>query len=356
MFPLSYIWLSALSLRSILPLLGVPSILLTVFITGLQIIEFLLLLSKREYRLFDYCLPLFLLIILVVYNSATLATVNIVLGIILLKNQNIKKILTLFCFMSLFQIFLHISCIHLGKLEDVLYIMPKGIGHSLGWSNSNGPAGFYISNIIVISLFLISFLKERFTFISFLLLYPIYYIFQLTLGRTYFYGAVLFFFLIFIFKFSFFQNHFAKIYLYLPVLLYICTFLGCMLFERYPILDIIFTTRFSKNSVLLNSMGIINWILGLKIPDGPMDSAFCAQLFAGGVTSVYIFIRTYKHGVSKMNNRYMRLYFPFILYMLASGFAENTFSSFSVNTIIFYKILIDNICFTNKLYKNPYLR
>ena len=87
-------------------------------------------------------------------------------------------------------------------------------------------------------------------------------------------------------------------------------------------------------------MGLKGLILGYNLPKGePMDSAYLAQLFAGGITSLLFFFSVYIKGMRRASESFIKNYIPFIFVILISGYAENTFSTYSGLTVLFYKLL-----------------
>ncbi|AEE17471.1 hypothetical protein [Treponema brennaborense] len=352
MFNISTFWIFLLGIRPFSEFLGIPAVTFTALITGLQVIHLFIFLEKTCGKMHKHYFFLILLILFTAYNFATLATVNIVISIILLKNESLKKI-SLICFLSILTaLFIYLSLLSLTILKDELIRMPKGVGHTFGFDNTNGIGAFAMQITLITYVFIASHFRN--TIPIYIFLFPNYMIYKLSLGRTPFYTIMIFFLLILIF--SLFKNTLWKLkkaVTFLPILLFLCTIIACKIYEQYPILDVIFTTRFSKNSVHLDTMTPLNYLIGYKLPSGPMDSAYLDSLFAGGILSVYIFISVSMRGISEFKFSELTKYMPFVICMLISGFTENTFSSFSLQTLLFYKVLCNQ--FPIKGIKRRYL-
>lgn len=352
MFSLSTYWIFLLGIRPFSEFINVPSVVFTIVITGLQLLNLFIIFEKEKLRLYIYHLFLIFFILITIHNFATLATVNIVLAVLLLKNENLKKVSTICFFSILSALFIYISLLALDILQDKIVTMPKGTAHTFGFDNSNGIGSFVLQFTLIIYVFIVSNFKN--SFLIYFLFIPNYYIYKLSLGRTSFYTSFLFFLLLVLFsvlKKIVWKKR--KIISLLPLLLFVCTLVACSIYQQYPILDVLFTTRFSKNAVHLHSMSIIDYFIGYKLPEGAMDSAYLAQLFAGGILSVYFFISIAIKGIAAFNLNDWFRYAPVVICLLVSGFAENTFSSFSLQTILFYKILSDQ--FPMKKVKQGYL-
>lgn len=339
MIPLWSIWIVLLGLRDILAIFEINTFFLTGLICLIQLMHLAMYLMKNNLNMNNWYFLLLSMLFCTLYNFATLAIVNIILSIILLKKVPIKKLLFLATFIASLKILIWFFSLKLGLLDDSLIIMPKGIGHTLGFSNPNLPGKSFLDFMMIITVFLLYRFNNR--LLLFLFLIPNYLLYLYTMSRTPYYTALLYF--LFILYFSRHSKYkFSRVFVIaIPFILYATTFIACRVYQKYPILDVVFTTRFSKNSVHINRMTILNYMVGLKLPEGPMDSAYLAQLFQGGIISVCIFLFVSTKGIFRMSPKDMRIFIPFIICIFISGFAENTFSTFSMSTILFYKILTD---------------
>lgn len=356
MLNISTIWIFLLGIRPFSGFFDFPSIFFTALITGLQLIQFMIYLQRTKGKVKLVYFALIFLILITAYNFATLAIVNICLGVILLKNESLRKISTVSCISICTGIFIYLSLLWLGHIHDKIMIMPKGVAHTFGYSNSNGIGMLVFQATLIFYVFIETHFSKNFISNLFvlLLLIPNYLIYKLSLGRTAFYAILLFFLIFILCSFNLKKLYGTRKFISLfPFLLFFLSLLLCKIYERYPFLDVLFTTRFSKNSVHLNSMSSVNYIIGYRLPEGPMDSAYLMQLFGGGICSVLLFLFIASKGIYRFDKNNFFVFIPFIFCMLVSGFAENTFSSFSLPTVLFYKALTDS--FELKNLKRGYL-
>ena len=337
MIPICTIWLFLTCNRSLLSSAGFPSIFITLIITGLQIIHLMLDLEKKGYKIFPYFITIICITVLCAYNNATLATFNIIMSFILLKKTSLRLVVNTIFVSTLISFLLFFLFHGLGIMIDEVHRMPKGSAHTLGFGNTNSASMFFFVNILITAVFLIFHKKKYFVLLLFI---PSLFIYRITLGRTNFYALCIFFIFIILFNIKYFQKHFRMIYILVPCLLFCVTILFNFIYLKYPILDKLFTTRFSKNSLHIQNMGLKGLILGYNLPKGePMDSAYLAQLFAGGITSLLFFFSVYIKGMRRASESFIKNYIPFIFVILISGFAENTFSTYSGLSVLFYKLL-----------------
>ena len=291
MIPICTIWLFLTCNRSLLSSAGFPSIFITLIITGLQIIHLMLDLEKKGYKIFPYFITIICITVLCAYNNATLATFNIIMSFILLKKTSLRLVVNTIFVSTLISFLLFFLFHGLGIMIDEVHRMPKGSAHTLGFGNTNSASMFFFVNILITAVFLIFHKKKYFVLLLFI---PSLFIYRITLGRTNFYALCIFFIFIILFNIKYFQKHFRMIYILVPCLLFCVTILFNFIYLKYPILDKLFTTRFSKNSLHIQNMGLKGLILGYNLPKGePMDSAYLAQLFAGGITSLLFFFSVY---------------------------------------------------------------
>lgn len=342
MFSISTYWIFLLGIRPFIEYVNIPSVIVSATITGLQIMDLFLNFEKKGFKLSVYHLLLIFFVFVLIYNYATLATVNIVLAVILLEKEKLSNISTK-CFVSIITaLFIYLSLLALNVIQDEVVRMPKGVAHTFGFSNSNGIGAFTLQLTLVVYVFIVAHFKRfHWVYLCFFVILN-YYIYIFSLGRTSFYTSIVFFVVIVLFsigKFFFWNKRFY--FSLMPLFLLLCTVVLCNVYEQYPMLDVLFTTRFSKNSVHLNALTPINYFIGYKLPPGPMDSAYLAQFFAGGILSLCFFISATTKGIMELSFHDWLRYAPVVFCMLISGFAENTFSTFSLQTVLFYRILFD---------------
>ena len=91
------IWIFLLGIRECLNIFNLSTDFFTIAITSMQFLNLLFLLKKTKWKLTIYHIILFILILLIFVNTDTVATVNIIFAVILLKDENLKKICLTVC-------------------------------------------------------------------------------------------------------------------------------------------------------------------------------------------------------------------------------------------------------------------
>ncbi|MDE7383693.1 MAG: hypothetical protein K2M99_07410 [Treponemataceae bacterium] len=344
MLSFSSIWILLLGIRECANIFTDSTTVLTVLITIVQFIHLFFLMEKEKWKFtwlhFAFCI----LVLLTIYNPGALPTTNILLSIILLKKTPIQRVGFVIIIAFFIELFVYLSAFGMGILHDGTKIYLKGLTHDLGFRNSNTPGlQFMMLTLCVAEFFLLTF-KIKFPLL--LLLLPNYCIYALTLGRTSFYSVCFFFFLMYYFSFR--RNYFIerKFAVYLPVILFSVVFFLLYFYRMFPIVNVIFTGRFRINANILGEMSALHYIIGYAVPEGPMDCAYLGVLFNGGILSVILFLSCCCNGISNMPLKNAKIFLPYIIVMLASGFTEGTFSLFRLSTVLFYKMITDQFEFS----------
>jgi len=333
------IWLPLLGIRSFLAgYFGYDTLLITIVLNIFLIVDFVFLLVKDKFSVRKIALFFVVGGVVVLFNKAALGLLDIIMAVYLLRDMRIEKLIKIMAFISFLLLCLFLLLFYLNVNENVIVAMPKGEAYSLGFRNTNTASAFFMTHLMVISLLLYNSNRAA----SFLLVPLFYLVYILTLGRTSFYAEMVFYLSMFLLSFSIFKK-FKFLYRVLPLLLFILLFSLTYFSNYYPEIDLIFTTRFSIYNKILELMTPLNYLVGIAIPEGqPMDSSFFALLFDGGIIYPVIFLLLYEQ-YYRRNIRYDDFhYMPFVLCMLATGFAENTFSSFGFLSIILYKIFYNS--------------
>ena len=313
-------------------------------ITVLQCMHLLFLMQKEKWKIMWSHVALAILAALTLYNPGTLPTVNILLSIILLKKERMRRISFIIVCAFAVELLVYLSSFSLGILQDGTKIYTKGMTHDLGFRNSNTPGLYFMMLTLCVSMFFR--LTQRVKFPLLLFLLPNYLIYSLTLGRTAFYSVCLFFFLMYYFSFQREYKIERKVAAWLPFLIFSVVFLLLHIYRMIPIVNVIFTGRFRINANTLDDMGVAQYFTGYAVPEGPMDCAYLGILFNGGIISVFIILSCCCKGIATMSAKTARIFLPYVIAMLASGFTEGTFSLFRLATVLFYKILADHLDFS----------
>jgi len=348
LFNISTIWIFLVQLREVLPQIFECSTILTLGIDCVQFLHLLFWLQKRQYKLFPLCIFCVLSILFCVINMNILQMLNIIIVCLLLKDTNIKEIILQLFVTNIFLLILYLFSLCMGNIHDVIVVMPKGDVHTLGFYNSNVASQFFLKQILITSLFFIEYVKLPLLNIP-LLIFS-YIIYKLTMGRTYFYAEILYFFMIYVFKIKFFRNHFRWAYLSIPFIFYILTFASIFVGNKIPTINLFLTGRPYYYSKWFNNMAAINFLSGIQIVDDPLDSTYMMFLFSGGIFFVFVFLLFYINGIKNISDRDMKNYMPFIICMLVAGFTENTVNGINSLAIVFFCILSKQFKLSSKFY------
>lgn len=346
------IWIPLVHLRTLLGDYFDVSQFFTIFLDAIMLTHLLVYMQKRGHKAFYLSIPLVLSLLLCIFNFGFLVVFNIVLTVVSLKGVSIKKIVLVSFLSSFIVVFLCVAFLLLGIIPDETVSLPKGFqhvdGHKLGFYNTNVASMFFFNAILITSLFLLEFTKYK--IFNYLLLFPCYIVFKLTGGRTTFYAEIIYFLCMFIFDSKFFLRHFRRLYVAIPFLFSFVIFVGLYLYTKYPIIDVVLSGRFYYYNLMFDDFSLKSLLVGIPINDNPMDCAYLNLFNGGGLVLIYVFFSVYVNGIKKISPKAMRKYMPLIICMLVSGLAENTFSTFSPVSIIFYKILAEQFVLPSKLY------
>ncbi len=214
------------------------------------------------------------------------------------------------------------------------YIMQLGYAHieyydltykggqilsDFGYGNTN-TFSFYLF-YISISLYL--YCKRKNTLLYFIIIAIAYFSYYLTGSRTVLLSNIIFIFLSLIQKTKIKNILFCKTALYiLPIgIIVIILFFTYHSFE-YPIIDNLFSLRFSYSLKALESMSLLNYIIGFDIPDDIIiDIAYYSLLCTAGILGLIVFLTLYFKAIKKININSPLL--PVIVSYMISGMSEN---------------------------------
>lgn len=322
--------------------LGIETIHLTL------LINFFILLSIDFRHIKKQLWLLSFFVLLVLYNREALALVDILALVYVLKGVSINKII----FINAILLILFICCwqyaLAIGVLKSETWVMPKGVAQTLGYTNPNclGFCGFQI----ISSLYLLCRKCSKVLIIAATLAINELF-FSISLSRTsWLSGLVLSLVLLFL-TFKLLRPWMRYIIGVIPLILTTLIIYFAKHIDSYPVLDIIFTTRFSGHSAMLGQMSLINWVIGIRPMDVPMDGSYTSLLFATGIIGLILFLRKFYKALVK-NYSYLKEYMPFLIGMLACGVGENTLSSISGLSLIFWFLFINS----DNLYGKPILK
>ena len=305
-------------------------------------LQFLLLLITITFRGLKIPKMVFLLLVFVplyVFNKFALHCVFILLNIVNTRKLSLQQVVKYVLFIHiLFFLFLMLFLIS-GISHDVVWNMPKGSAHTLGFRNPNTTSQFLNNCILLISFYMM--LRGKNLILNLILLVPTYVVFRITYGRTYFFGMIAYFFLLILFQMRLFYKHNYILYRSVPLIFGGLLIIGVRVYETFPLLDIFFSSRLSMSKAVIRGFTHLNYIIGSSdIPEKTtIDSSYLFLLCESGIFSMSAFILLYWRFIKKISNTESKIFFPFVFCMLIMGVSEITFPVFSLMTAIFYKIL-----------------
>lgn len=305
-------------------------------------LQFLLLLITITFHGFSIPKAAFLLLIfmpLYLVNKLALHCVFVVLNIMNVKNLSLQKVVKYVLFIHLLFLIFAILALKSGLSYDTVWKMPKGSAHTLGFGNPNATSSFLNDCILLVSFYMI--LRGKSLLLNLLLLLPTYAVFKITYGRTYFFGMLAYFFFLIIFQMRLFYKHNYGLYRIVPIILGALLVIGIRLYEAYPLLDLLFSSRLSMSKAVIEKFSHVNYVLGSShVPEGiTIDCSYLFLLCESGIFSIGVFILLYWKFIKKVAFSEAKVFFPFLFCILIMGVSEITFPVFSSMTAIFYKIL-----------------
>lgn len=322
-----------LCIRGYLGSLGVNTIYITLFLNVL----ILLAIDFRHARKTIWLFPF--LSLLLIYNKDALALIDIIAMVYVLRGISINKVILINAGCLLLFICCWLYALALGFLKSEVFVMPKGIAQTLGFENPNG-LGF-LGFQIISALYLV-FRKYSLIVLLIITLAINELFFSISVSRTPWVGGFAFSFILLLMILGLLRSWMRYAIGLLPIVLSLLIFYFTIKIDSYPELEVLFTTRFSLYASIINQMSIVNWIIGAKIPAGmPMDGSYMCLLFEAGIVGLIFFLKAFNKSIVKHFDD-LRLYMPFIIGMLACGVAENTFSSATGISVIFWFLFLNS--------------
>ena len=122
----------------------------------------------------------------------------------------------------------------------------------------------------------------------------------------------------------------------LPVVLTLAIFYITLNIGSFQELNQTLTGRFSLYVGMLSRMSLLNWLVGIQIPKGiPMDGSYMSLIFGAGIFGCVIFLYSFFRSMLKHFDK-LKSFLPFLVGLLACGVAENSFSSATGLSVIFW--------------------
>lgn len=336
---MSDFWMFLQSMRIILNCMNINSMPIAYLVLILQLFQYALIIANNRYRITPRFFILILLVPLYLYNSLTLNLIYIVLSVLILQKQSLKQVIRHFFIIQMTILIFQTGLLKIGILHDSVWPMLKGSAHTMGFANPNTTAGFYQTVILISSLMIVA--TGRKAILNIFLLLGAYIAYKTTYGRTYFISSLFYFFLLLLLSLPHFVKCTRAAYITVPFLFYALMYILTKLYETEPWLDIVFTKRLSINHEYFSMMRPINLFIGMPLLDGPLDTAYLLMILCGGIVSVYFFLSMYVRGIKRAPVDYLKKYFPYCFAILMAGFSESGFASFTISTVLFFRILAE---------------
>lgn len=328
-----------LCIRGYIGIWEVDTIYLTIFLNFLIFIS----IDYRHLKKGIWLLPFFMLLTL--YNREALAFVDVFALVYVLRGVSVNKIILINALVLVLFIFCWQYSLALGILRSEVWVMPKGVAQTGGFANPNtfGFLGFQI--ISSLYLLLRNHSKILILIIS-LIINDLF--FSLSVSRTPWVGGFVLIFVLLLQILNLLHSWMRYVIGVAPLMLTVMIIYFVKYIVNYPELDVLFTTRFSRYSEMFGSMSVINWLIGIRIPSGePMDGSYTSLLFEAGILGLVFFLLVFFRAVVQ-NFGHLKIFMPFIIGTAACGIAENTFSTASGLSLIFWFLLVNR----NFLYGN----
>lgn len=300
----------------------------------------LLLLSAVDYSHYlKRFLFIGLLFPLIVYNREILALIDIVLFIYLFRDFPIRTL----AFINLSLLLIGFAILTLLKELDIVtvnqevwYLTGKGAARTYGFNNPNTFGGFIFS--IIVNAYIVSLnFKRNFLFILLLLLVAVVS-YNYCLSRMALMGSIVLVLVHFMVKWKLLKKWMRYSIALLPIFFFLVNFFFVVKVTDYKDIDVLASGRLGIYAEILGMMSKLNWLIGIRLPDGPMDGSLWMLLFAGGIAFLLFFFVNFYLSITRCFQE-LYIYFPVILAVLVSGFVENTFSSVGGISIIFWLLV-----------------
>ena len=300
----------------------------------------LLLLLAIDYRHYlKRFLFVGLLLPLVAYNREVLALVDILLCVCLFRNFPLKT-LALINLSWLLLGFLVVTLLQgldiLTINQEVWYLSGKGAARTYGFNNPNTFGGFVFSAIVNAYIVLQGFRRNFLPVLFLLLLAAVAY--DYCLSRMLLVGAVVLVLVHFTVKWKILRKWMRHCMALLPLLFFLVNFYLVANLSDFKEIDILTSGRLGIYAGILESMTKLNWLIGIHLPEGPMDGSLWMLLFTGGIGGLLFFFVNFYLSVTRCFEE-LYIYFPVVLAMLVSGFVENTFSSVGGASVVFWLLV-----------------
>ena len=277
-----------------------------------------------------------LLFPILLYNREILALVDILLCVYLFRNFSIRTLALINLSLLLIGFAILTLLIELDIVtinQEVWYLTGKGAAHTYGFNNPNTFGGFIFS--IIVNAYIVSLnFKRNFLFVVLLFLIAVIS-YNYCLSRMTLMGSITLILVHFMVKWRLLKRWMRYCIALFPILFFLVNFYLVIKISDYQDIDILTSGRLGIYAEILGMMTKLNWLIGIRLPDGSMDGSLWMLLFTGGIGGLLFFFSNFYLSVIRCFKE-LYIYLPVLLAVLISGFVENTFSSVGGVSIIFW--------------------
>lgn len=288
---------------------------------------------------------LFLGALFVFYNNLALGVVDILIFAYVLRNENLNQYFryTLLLFIAAFLIILFL--VSTGYLtEHEMFINYKGdeatYAKDLGMKNPNMTSLFFF---IILSFVCLHYNKVKLSIrilISFILIWISVQVYSYTLCRTAFFATIMMSVLYMCHGVLMRYRALNKfLYMSVPVVASLASLYLVLNPEQFSYLDDVATNRVAYPAMVIQQMSLLNWIIGIRLPDMAMDTSYLSILFSGGI---FMFLIVFFLFYKRIRYDYDLLcgIEPVVIAVFMYGITENIFSSCNPLSVLIFSYLL----------------
>lgn len=322
-----------LCIRGCLGWIGIDTLALTLLLNLCIIIS---IDYKRVNKSF-LLIPLFCILLFI--NKQILGVIDLIAMSLILKKEKFHVLVKIYAFILVCFIPIWLFLLYNGYIVSERWFDPNkgGAFFDYGFNNPNG-LGIFGFNIISM-VFLLSLHRNLWrSLIITLLVNQVFFV--ISSCRTAWIGGLVMALCILISMFHGFKNWMRYPLAILPPVIMIALIYLSTHCTNFIELDVLFSGRLSIYGSILNNMSILNWILGTKLPDGPMDGSYMMLFFIGGmIVALFYWILNFRLMISSFDR--IKPYLPFVLSVMACGIMETTFSSCGGLSLLYWYLLLN---------------
>ena len=292
----------------------------------------------RRMRKSIVLLPVFSAMLL--FNRDTLAFIDILAFVYVLRGVPVSKLIQVNAILLLFAVFYWLYALSTGLLTSEVTYEPKAQDYvsSMGFANPNG-LGFF--GFQIISSIYMLFRKHANVLLLIVCVLINEWFFDVSWSRTAWLGGIALLFVWLLSLLRVIRPWMRYLVGLLPVVLTLAIFYITLNIGSFQELNQTLTGRFSLYVGMLSRMSLLNWLVGIQIPKGiPMDGSYMSLIFGAGIFGCVIFLYSFFRSMLKHFDK-LKSFLPFLVGLLACGVAENSFSSATGLSVIFWFLFLN---------------